>query len=192
MKKSILFNLVFISIFFNVGCQKKEQKINFKLPKDTEINSIIETIIHSDSLPVSKSNKTKNSIPFCIDLKKIKIISWNEKTDKLVPMLMENEILIQDLIGYKDLESSYFFFNKSDSLYIQFQNKNLNNYIISKNISDKISTTTLEEQNAKLNAKEKYGYYYSTIPIISLDGKKAYLELVLRCPGLCGSSYKIY
>lgn len=119
------------------------------------------------------------------------MIQWNAKTNKIHPRVRFNETTIQKLIGYENLPSKYFFFNKTDSLYIQFQNENLINYIISKSVSDKFLTTNFELIK-KQKTNEQFIYTFSTIPIISLNGKKAYLELSIKCIGLCGTGYEIY
>lgn len=190
MKNNILFKLLLISIIFNISCKKEKQNI-LKLPKSADIDAIIETVIYSDSLPIVSNLKSTKAIPFCVDLKKIKIIQWNAKTHKIHPRMRFNEITIQKLIGYENLPSKFFFFNKTDSLYIEFQNENLSNYKISKSLSSRFLTTNFELIK-KQKTNKQFIYIYSTIPIISLNGKKAYLELSIKCIGLCGTGYEIY
>ena len=191
MKNNIVFTFLLISILFISSC-KKEKQIVFQLPKRMEIDAIIKAIIYSDSLPILNNLKSAKPTPFCSDLKKIKIIPWNNKINKLPPKMFFNEIVIQQLIGYENLPSKYFFFNKRDSLFIQFQNENLIEYEIHKNVTDNFLTTNFDEQIKKQKSDQRYIYTYSTIPIISLDGKKAYVELSIKCGGLCGTGYEIY
>ena len=192
MKNSIILKLLLVTITLSISCQKERRIIDYQLPKKSDIDAIIKTIIYSDSLHILEKVKSKNPIPFCVNLKKIQINTWDDKINDFPPRIMFNEIVIQDLIGYKNLPSKNFFFSKSDSLYIVFQNKNLVKYKISKSVSDKVLTTTFAEQIKRQKSNENYIYFYSTIPIVSLNVKKAYLELSLKCKGLCGKGYKIY
>ena len=123
LRYSILFSLL---IFFFLSCQKEKQKPNFKLPKNEEVNAIIKALINSDSLQIAKYLGNEEKVSFCEDLQKLKID--HVEKDKLPKMEEGESELIELLIGFDDIPQEKFFFNKADSLYIEFQSKKLNAY----------------------------------------------------------------
>ena len=100
--------------------------------------------------------------------------------------------LIEFLIGFNDIPTYKFFFSKSDSLYIEFQSKNLNAFKLAEKDFKEVDISSAEELRKNIKIEKYFSYYYATIPIISLDGKKAYLKYVLNCSGLCGSGYRVF
>lgn len=187
LRYSISFLLL---IFFSLSCQKEKQNSNFKLPNNEEVNAIIKAVINSDTLPISKYLGNEKKIIFCEDLEKLKI----EHIEKgKIPKSQAGESeFIEFLIGYPDIPQEKFFFSKSDSLYVQFQNKNFNTFKLSQSDFDEVKISSTKEVRKNIKEIKYFGFYYATIPIISLDGKKAYLKYVLNCSGLCGYGYRVF
>ncbi|NRS90880.1 hypothetical protein HNQ02_003827 [Flavobacterium sp. 7E] len=180
---------VIIILLSLASCKQQNLKESFILPNTKDINSIVEEIVYSEKSPVFEDNKkTIHPIPFCINLKKMKLINWNQKQNEFPPRIMWNSFIIQELIGYNNLPHKFFEFEKTDSSYIKFQIENLSEFKVGKTISKKFFSTTLEIQ-AQI---DRSIFYYLTIPIISKNGRTAYCELTLKCSGLCGSGYEIY
>lgn len=188
MRKIIVSGTFIILVF--LSCQKKSNDYN--LPKREDINSIIKTVILDDSLGISRNFNSKTQITFCADLQKLEIVSWDIKKSKLPPKSLPNSKLIQDFIGFPDLPKKHFFFSQLDSSYLKFQNKNLSSFKLEKNIFEKINIASFTQLNQDVNAKEYFSFYYSTIPIVSLNGKRAFVQLTLVCSGLCGEGYDIF
>jgi hypothetical protein len=182
MKNAYCISLIFISL----ACKNKPEK-TFVLPSDDEINSIVEAVIYQDSLPVLKEQKfdTRSQYyrsPIATDLTNLDIL--------VVDSLVENTSL-NDLLKIEKINGRLFF-DKSDSLYLVFQKKYLNSFSINKQLSSKLLTTTsLEESERKKDIKFST-YYDLTIPILSTDKKKAYVELTFHCTGLCGNGSAFY
>ena len=179
---------LFIIAFIFISCEKEKTRNSFNLPTSEDLNSIVEKVIIDDSLAISKNNTTT---PICNELKKIKIINWDRKKNSLPPKSEQNSILIQDLIGYEDIPVN-FFFKRDDSLYIEFQNEKLINYSLSTKLLQKLNTTSILKQKSNHKNAENYAFYNLSIPILSANNTKAYIELTLVCSGLCGEGYKIY
>lgn len=189
--KSLLYSISFLLlIFFSVSCQKEKQNLNFKLPKNEEVNAIIKALINSDSLSISKYLGNEKKITICEDLEKLKI--EHIEKGKLPKRQVGESELIEFLIGLPDIPQEKFFFSKSDSLYIEFQNKNLNAFKLLQKDFNEVALKSVKEIRNNSKNVEYFSFYYATIPIISLDGKKAYLRYVLNCSGLCGSGYEVF
>lgn len=189
MNKIIIKWTVTVFLFIFIGCQEKKE--DYKLPKSNEINSIIRAVVFDDSLGLCKvSNRDKFS--FCTDLQKLEIVSWDVKKSKFPPKLLFNSKLIQDFIGFPDIPEKLFFFSKVDSSYLQFQNKNLNSFKIEKENFGELNLQPRIQLKKDLKTKKYFSFYYCTIPIVSLDGKRAFTELTLVCSGLCGEGREIF
>ena len=68
------------------------------------------------------------------------------------------------------------FFTKYDSLCIIFQNRNLKSFVINKKILNSIFKTTIAEEQHKETLTKPFQFYELTIPIMSFDRKRAYIE----------------
>lgn len=189
--RSLLYSILFLLLlFFSISCTKEKQNINFKLPKNEEVSAIIKALINSDSLPISQHLVDEKKISFCEDLEKLKI--EHIEKDKLPKREVGDSELIEFLIGFPDTPKQSFLFSKSDSLYIEFQNKNFNTFKLAQKDFNEVAVKSVKEIRND-NKKVKYfSYYYATIPIISIDGKKAYVKYILNCSGLCGYGYQVF
>lgn len=83
-------------------------------------------------------------------------------------------------------------FLSEDSLVILAQNSNPSIMEIDKVISLKLNSTTFEIELEKRNEGKEYDFYSLSIPIISLDRHRAYVELKHRCGHLCGNGKGFY
>ena len=180
-------------IFSLLACKNKSER-TFVLPSDDEINSIIEAVIYQDSLPVFKDYKHFNSgrtkpDTIAIDLRKI-ILTFPTTGVPPPPTLNSTPISMLDLLSPE--VSGKEFFNKSDSSYIIYQNKHLKSFVIAKSISSKLLVTTYSRELKKWETKYFIQYYDLSIPILSTDKKKAYVEITYNCSGLCGSGKAVY
>lgn len=180
--------IIFLLIF--IGCQKNKE--DYKLPKSSEINSIIKAVVFDDSLGLYKDFNKRSKLSFSEDLQKLEIVLWDVKKSKFPPKSAFNSKLIQQLIGFPDVPKKFFFFSKLDSSYLQFQNKNSNKFKLKKDGFSELNMQPLSQLKKDLKTREYFGFYYCTIPIVSLDGKKAFLELTLVCSGLCGEGREIF
>ncbi len=190
MGSSNYFSSLFLLIFFFISCQKEKQTPNFKLPKNEEVNAIIKAIITSDSLEIAHYLGKKKKISFCEDLQKLKIDHLEK--NQLPKKAERDSELIEFLIGFSNIPKERFFFSNSDSLYIEFQNKNFNTFKISQNDFNEINIKSVQEVRNDIKNEEYFSFYHATIPIISLDGKKAYVKYTLNCSGLCGAGYRVF
>ncbi|WP_281632533.1 hypothetical protein [Flavobacterium luteolum] len=190
MRSIFSFLLVLVVLVFSSSCQKDKQDANFKLPKNEEINAIIKTLINSDSVEIARYLGNNEKISFCEDLQKLKID--HVEKGKLPKSAEEDSELIELLIGSPDIPEEKFLFSKSDSLYIQFQNKNFNTFKLSQNDFNEVVIRSIEEIKKDWKKEKYFSYYHATIPIISADGKKAYVKYTLNCSGLCGAGYRVF
>lgn len=177
------FFLIIIIVAFSCQNNKKE---NIAIKKNNEIEKIVECLILQDSLNVLKNDST--AIPLSKELKKLKVyqLDLNAKT---IPPKPVNGIYLNDLFYYK-LDVA--FFPKKDSLKILAQNNVLKTYTINSSIAKKILMTTFEEQKMKSENNLDASFLYLTIPIISADNNKAYIEINKICFGNCGWGKAIY
>lgn len=154
------------------------------------MNAIIKTLINSDSLEVARYLGNKEKISFCEDLQKLKI----DHVEKgKLPKKQEGESeLIEFLIGFPDIPQEKFFFSKSDSLYIEFQNKNFKAFKLSQNDFKEVAVRSAKEIRSDSKNVKYFSYYCATIPIVSLDHKRAYVKYTLNCSGLCGYGYRVF
>jgi|GEM_PF-6333773 len=180
-------------IFISISCQKDKSIPNFKLPKNEEINAVIKALINSDSLPLAAHHGYKEKPSFCEDLEKLKIEHIEKDFLKKIPKKQEGESeLIELLIGLPDVPQEKFFFSKSDSLYIEFQGKNFNTFKLEQKDFDNVQIRSIKELRKDFKEVKYFNFYHATIPIISLDGKKAYVKYTLHCSGLCGYCYRVF
>lgn len=156
-----------------LACKNKPEK-TFVIPSDNEINSIIEAVIYQDSLPVLKDDVKINieQIQLVIDLRKL--ILTLPDTTRLPPPPDPKTISMPNLLSEKVKGKT--FFTKFDSSFILFQNHNLKSFTINKKISNKILETTIAEEQLKETSRKPFQFYELTIPIISFDCKRAYVE----------------
>lgn len=190
MSKIIIKWIFVIFLFIFIGCQ--ENKNDYKLPKPHETSSIIKAVIFDDSLGVYKDFNQKTKLSFSEDLQKLEIVSWDVKKSKFPPKVSSNSKLIQDFIGFPDVPRKFFFFSKLDSSYLQFQNKNFKKFKLEKKSFGKLNLQSLIQLKKDFKTKEYFSFFYCTIPIVSLDGKRAFVQFTLVCSGLCGEGREIF
>ena len=94
--------------------------------------------------------------------------------------------MINDLFEFWQIEKSKGF-DKKDSLYLLSQNTNPDSLRISKKLLNKINHLKLSETLDEIKKGNHKNYFIFSIPIISKNKNKAYIELDYHCGGLCGS-----
>ncbi|WP_026838884.1 hypothetical protein [Gillisia sp. JM1] len=155
---------------------------------NNDISKIIEVIIfHEDLNILTKKLKTTK---FCSELKKIEIevpVGYNEGL--ISAPAPENRYITTIL--YDNISDEVFFSSK-DSSFILAQNSNPKRIKIDKKITDKLNTTTFQNELKKINNGEDYDFYEMSIPIFSFDKRTAYVELDHRCGHLCGNGRAFY
>lgn len=197
--------IIFTTFFF--ACNNKQSQ-TFNIPPKQELNKIIEAVIYQDSLPVFKTNSylytgivsdSKKTItplatyPLSINLRKLTVIIPD--TTKTVPPPINNDAvsifrLLHGLIKLKPNGQTVI--PVADYNYILFQNTVLKNFSIKNDFANNIIVTSFNEQQQKYKQGIPRQYYDLTIPILSADGKKAYVEVTFNCSGLCGGAIAIY
>jgi hypothetical protein len=186
--RNIILSIAFFSIF---SCKNSESKVEFTSSRVKEINEIVKVIITEDSLEVFKNAKDKKML--CKELIKLNIyIPEKPKNGEILlppPPPSFNDISITDLLHY-DRKST--FFKAVDSLHLLKQNLNPEKLEVDSDLFEKVNFTTKDKEIHKKETGESYNFYEITIPIFSLNGKVAYLELNHYCGSLCGSGESIY
>jgi hypothetical protein len=181
--------LVLITSLFFTNCKNSTDKIEFDSSKLSEINNIVEAIIIQDTLDVLKSKK--ESRYFLENLVKLNIISPIKEKDglKTIPLPFLNNVKTEDLINRKINDK--LFFTTTDSTNILSQNLYPENLKLEKKILSKLNSITVKEAQAKYK-KEYINLYEMSIPIFSLDNKKAYVQLNNYCGSLCGEGIEVF
>lgn len=189
--------LKLIPILFLVACNSRSTE-TFKTPSRAEIENIVEAVVYQMPLPVfhkpPRKDKKNSTIQhpkaaFSLDLRKLIIIIPDTSIKTLLPPDV-NKVSIYKLLGRPRLIEKQGL--KSGDLeydYLLFQNTVLKKFTVKREFPRAINTTTFKEQNK--NPNDKY-YYDLTIPIISENGKKAYVEVTLNCTGTCASCTAVY
>ena len=182
--KKIIFLLV-LNLF---QCQKENTTSRIISKDNNDVNKIIEVIIFQENLNVLK-NKS-NTSKFCSELKKITIeVPVKDNQGIIPPAAPENRYITTLLYDHVSDDK---FFTKKDSTFILSQNSNPKRIEIARKITEKLNTTTFENELKKIKNNEDYDFYEMSIPIFSLDKQTAYVELDYRCGHLCGNGRAFY
>lgn len=150
-----------------IGCSKSEFNIQ---ERNEDINSIVATIIETDSINVLKNNPENNQIVQF--LKKVKIVLPNTNKDIIAPI--NNDEIILDKIYNSKFERA---FSKNDSLYLLSQNFNPDSLEISNKLKEKYNYSELSNIFKDRDGGKYYQYYEFEIPLFSKDNKTAYVEM---------------
>ena len=189
MKKILLILLVSLSF---TKCKNNSNETEFNSSKIKDINEIVRTVILEDSLKVLKNEN--ESKMFCEELTKLNIyIPEKRKENERIPPPPPpsfNSISIENVMSFK-IENQMFFTIK-DSLGLLQQNLNPEKFKIEEDIVEKINLTTKEKEIKKKKIGESYNFFEMTIPIFSLNSRKAYVQLSNYCGHLCGHGEAIY
>lgn len=174
-------------IFIALACKNKPKK-TFVLPSDYEINSIVEAVIYQDSLPVLKDKHYKSKLIkfLAIDLTNLRIF-FPDTTLNYPPPPDIGNISMRDLIRIQANEKP--FFQDSDSSFIIYQTRHLKSFLLKNQMFTRLNLTTTKSE--KENWRTGHMYFSSTIPVLSLDRKHAYVERDFHCTD-CGGGNAIY
>ena len=171
-------------IFLLLGCRDNNSSQSF-LPVDKQdINEIVEAIINHDSLFILKKDDPQQ-IPLSVDLRKIQV-TLPDTTTEVPPPIDHTTVSVFNL--FNSLVGHQRFFERTDSPYFLFQNNSIDSFIIDKTLTEKLDTTTFSEQRQKTASNQSVRYYDVTIPILSTDQSKAYIELTRNCSGCEGAT----
>lgn len=181
--------LVLIISLFLTNCKNSNDKIEFDSSKINEVNNIVEAIIIQDSLDVLKSKK--KSRYFLENLVKLNIINPIKEKNGMetIPLPFFNNVKSENLINRKINDK--LFFTVKDSSNIISQNLYPENLKLDTRILSKINSISFQEAKAKYK-KEYINLYEMSIPIFSLDRKRAYVQLNNHCGRLCGEGMEIF
>jgi hypothetical protein len=185
MKKIILY-IVIIFAFSN--CQNKKEETNIASEEIKNINEIVEAIIIQDSLNVF--SKDKDSTMFCNELRRLNIYIPEKRNDGISLPPPPQDIYITELINSKIKGES--FFSSKDSLYLLEQNSNPEKLKIKKDLINRLNTITIEKLETQHKKGQRIRFYEMTIPVLSFDRQKAYVQLGYHCGRLCGTGKAIY
>jgi len=185
MKKITLCTIIII-VF--CSCQQKKEETNIASEEIKNINEIVEAIIIQDSLNVF--SKSEDSTMFCSELRRLNIYIPEKRNDGLNLPPPPQDIYITELINNKIKEES--FFSSKDSLYLLKQNSNPEKLKIEKYLINKLNSITIEKAIIRNKKVHPFKFYEMTIPVLSLDRQKAYVQLGYHCGSLCGNGKAIY
>ena len=127
-------------------------------------------------------------IPLSVNLRKLRV-TVPDTTSDVSPPIDHNTVSIFNLLN--SLVNNKRFFERSDSSYFLFQNNSVDTFTIDKSITEKLAIMNSYVQQQKINSTRFAHYYDLTIPILSVDKKKAYIELTNNCSG-CGGATAFY
>lgn len=176
-------NLILLIIILTITSCHNENKFNW-VDNTGEFDKIIETVINNDSLKVTRENKENYVVIEYLEKKKIIVPKKNDR-DSIVFVSHPDELPIENLFYLWQVQSKGF--DKKDSLYLLSQNSNPDSLRITENLLSKIKHLTYKQTEQELEKGNYLKFYTFTIPIISRDGLKAYLESGYRCGGMCGN-----
>ena len=185
MKKITLYTIIIIAFF---SCQQKKEETNIASEEIKNINEIVEAIIIQDSLNVL--SKSEDSTMFCSELRRLNIYIPEKRNDGLNLPPPPQDIYITELINSKIKEESFFL--SKDSLYLLQQNSNPEKLKIGKDLINKLNSITIEKAKIWNKKVRPFRFYEMTIPVLSLDRQKAYVQLGYHCGSLCGYGQAIY
>lgn len=153
-----------------------------------DINLIVNAIIIQDSLEILKSDDHSNFLS--TELRKLPIDIPERQDNGLIPPPAPGRIYLSEILN--DVINNEVFFSTKDSSNLIAQNSNPSKFEIDKSVLKNINFTTTDKEVKKQKKEDFYRFYAMTIPIFSLDNKKAYVELDYHCGTLCGYGNAIY
>jgi hypothetical protein len=176
--KKILFSF---SIIMLASCHNEEK---FNLNDNTnDFNEIIEAVIQNDSLKVLKDNKGNYAVDEYLQKLKITVPKSNNR-DSIILISLPNERVIGDLFYFQGAKIKGF--DKKDSLYILSQTSNPDSLKLNDKLLSKLEHTNYQKTKLEWKKGNHLKYFDFTIPIISKDKSKAYIESGYHCGGMCG------
>lgn len=179
--------LLTILISLLIGCSDDKSKQAFPTVDRSEINQILEAVIRQDSLPFYKTSDTP-FIPLSTKLRKIYVTAQDTMPD-IPPPVDQQKIPVYKLLN--SLVRDERFFNWSDTAYFYFQNNLADTFTLGKALTERIATTELASTNSTVDVRTSIRYYDLTIPILSQNQTRAYIELTNNCAD-CGGATAFY
>lgn len=127
-------------------------------------------------------------IPLSLHLRKLRV-AVPDTTTNVPPPIDHNSVSIFNLLN--SLVNHQRFFGRTDSSYFIFQNSFIDSFVPDKEIAQKVFTTFEYEVQQNSDSLVNTSFYDLTIPILSADHSKAYVELTRSCSG-CGGAIALY
>ena len=197
------FKYYLLSLLIALMCACKEPQ-QVKLPSKNELAYLIDAVITLDSLPVhslkaQKIKETRISYPLLRRLRKIMITvpDTAARQGLVIEQLPNiNTISIYTLLsnfGFrKKSGDNGMAFSRSEYQYLLYQNNKMKEFTIDKTVYKDLYL--IDDEAVVVTAKNNKlkPYYAMSIPILSRNGAKAYLEITSVCGGLCSSAKGIY
>jgi len=174
-------------IFLLLGCRDNKSRQFFLTVDKQDINEIVSAIINHDSLLIAKADGPQPT-PLSVDLRKLRV-AVPDTTTEIPQPIDHTTVSIFNL--FNSLVDHQRFFERTDSSYFLFQNNSIETFIIDKTLTEIFATTTFSEQQQKTGANQSVHYYDLTIPILSTNQRKAYIELTNNCSD-CGGATAFY
>lgn len=191
MNKSIITVTFLLFIFSCNTITKKEKNVEKPLlsaQRVKESNLIVSAIVVQDSLKVLKSDD--NSKFLCDELRKLFIDIPEEQANGLTPPPAPGRIYLIELLN--TMVNEEVFFTSKDSSNLLAQNTAPSKLKIDQSVLKNINFLSIEKEIKKGDKDEMFRFYEMTLPIFSMDNKKAYVELSYSCGSLCGYGKAIY
>lgn len=177
--------IILISLL--IGCSDDKAKQAFSAVDRSEINQIVEAVIRQDSLPFYNTSDT-SLIPLSTKLRKI-YVTAQDTLAEIPPPVDRQRIPVYKLLN--TLVKGERFFDLSDTAYFYFQNTLADTFTLGKAVIGEIMTTELASTNSTVDMRTNIRYYDWTIPILSKNQTRAYIELTNNCVE-CGGATAFY
>jgi hypothetical protein len=177
--------IILISLL--IGCSDDKAKQAFSAVDRSEINQIVEAVIRQDSLPFYNTSDT-SLIPLSTKLRKI-YVTAQDTLAEIPPPVDRQRIPVYKLLN--TLVKGERFFDWSDTAYFYFQNTLADTFTLGKAVMGEIMTTELASTNSTVDMRTNIRYYDWTIPILSKNQTRAYIELTINCVE-CGGATAFY
>jgi len=179
--------LITISLILSLSCQNNKSGKDFLTPDKKDINDIVEAVVNQNEL-LFRDTTILNPSPLSIDLRKLRVTVPD--TGEVPPPIDLTSVSIFNL--FNALVNHQRFFDRTDSSYFLFQNNRIKTFSIDKAVAEKlVASTSFAEQQRENELNKPTHYYDLTIPILSADNKKAYIEWTTNCSG-CGGATAFY
>lgn len=190
MKSSFCRLTIIVSALFSSGCGSyiKQESDKVGVVDFREIPKVIEAIIVQDSLNVWKSDI--GSPALCDSMKKVEIYILSEETLSSPILIPSMAVSLYHLLRTQINERP--FFKREDSTHLVSQYSEINSLRIDEATLKQVNVASFRSYALKKEEGEQLHYYTISLPLFSLDGTKAFVQVGHHCGFLCGNGKDIY